>query len=52
MGTRGELQRLVSMVDSAGVRPVIDSVRPLSDARSGFADMLDGDHFGKIVFSI
>ena len=52
MGTRGELQRLVSMVDATGIRPVIDSVRPLTEARSGFAEMLDGDHFGKIVFSI
>lgn len=52
MGTRGELQRLVSMVDATGVRPVIDSVRPLADAQSGFAQMLNGDQFGKIVFTI
>ena len=52
MGTRGELQRLVSMVDATGIRPIIDSVRPLADARAGFAEMLEGDHFGKIVFSI
>ena len=52
MGTRGELQRLVSMVDATGLRPVIDSVRPLSEARSGFAEMLEGDQFGKIVFTI
>jgi len=52
MGTRGELQRLVSMVDATGVRPVIDSVRPLSEARSGFAEMLEGEQFGKIVFTI
>ena len=52
MGTRGELQRLVSMVDATGLRPVIDSVRPLSEARSGFAEMLEGEQFGKIVFSI
>lgn len=51
MGTRGELQRLVSMVDATGVRPVIDSVRPLADAQSGFAEMLNGDQFGKIVFT-
>ena len=52
MGTRGELQRLVSMVDATGVRPVIDSVRPLADAQSGFAEMLNGDQFGKIVFTL
>jgi NADPH:quinone reductase-like Zn-dependent oxidoreductase len=52
MGTRGELQRLVSMVAATGLRPVIDSVRPLSEARSGFAEMLEGEQFGKIVFTI
>ena len=52
MGTRGELQRLVSMVDATGLRPVIDSVRPLSEAHSGFAEMLEGEQFGKIVFTI
>jgi hypothetical protein len=31
---------------------VIDSVRPLSEARSGFAEMLEGEQFGKIVFTI
>lgn len=51
MGTRGELQRLVSMVDATGIRPVIDSVRPLSEARSGFSEMLEGEQFGKIVFT-
>lgn len=52
MGTRGELQRLVNLLDSSGLRPVIDSVRPLADARSGFERMLEGDGFGKIVFTI
>lgn len=52
MGTRGELQRLVSMVAATGLRPVIDSVRPLSEAQSGFAEMLKGEQFGKIVFTI
>lgn len=52
MGTRGELSRLVSMVETIGLRPVIDSVRPLADARSAFAEMLEGEQFGKIVFSI
>jgi len=52
MGTVGELQRLVSFCDASGVRPVIDSVRPLAEARSGFARMLEGDSFGKIVFTV
>jgi NADPH:quinone reductase-like Zn-dependent oxidoreductase len=52
MGTRGELERLIRFCDSSGVRPIIDSVRPLIDARSGFERMLRGDGFGKIVFGI
>lgn len=52
MGTRAELERLVSFLDATGLRPVIDSVRPLSDARSGFETMLAGEQIGKIVFAI
>jgi NADPH:quinone reductase-like Zn-dependent oxidoreductase len=52
MGTRGELERLVRFCDASGVRPVIDSVRPLADARAGFERMLLGESFGKIVFTI
>jgi NADPH:quinone reductase-like Zn-dependent oxidoreductase len=52
MGTRSELERLVNFCASSGVRPVIDSVRPLSEARAGFERMLDGESFGKIVFTI
>jgi len=52
MGTRGELQRLVSFCDASGVRPVIDSVLELSDARAGFQKILTGDVVGKIVFRV
>lgn len=52
MGTRDELQRLIRFCDVTGVRPVVDAVLPLADARDGFARMLDGDLFGKVVFSV
>jgi NADPH:quinone reductase-like Zn-dependent oxidoreductase len=52
MGTRAELERLVRFCDASGLRPVIDSVRPLSDARTGFERMLGGEGFGKIVFTV
>jgi NADPH:quinone reductase-like Zn-dependent oxidoreductase len=52
MGTRDELHALIEMVDLTGVRPVIDRVLPLSDAAAGFAAMVDGDLFGKIVFTL
>jgi NADPH:quinone reductase-like Zn-dependent oxidoreductase len=50
MGTREELVALAQMLVTTGVRPHIDRILPLTDAASGFAAMLAGDHFGKIVF--
>lgn len=52
MGTRDELARLIRFCDATGIRPVIDSVRPLSEALDGFARMADGELFGKVVFTI
>lgn len=51
MGTRDELASLVTMLDATGVRPVIDRVLPMTEARDGFAAMASGDVFGKIVFT-
>jgi NADPH:quinone reductase-like Zn-dependent oxidoreductase len=51
MGTRGELAALVNLLDVSGVRPVIDRVLPMTEARDGFAAMAGGDVFGKIVFT-
>ena len=51
MGTRAELGSLVNLLDVSGVRPVIDQVLPMTEARQGFAAMASGDVFGKIVFS-
>ncbi|WGX94910.1 zinc-binding dehydrogenase [Nocardioides sp. L-11A] len=50
MGTRGELAALVNLLHSTGVRPVIDRVLPMTEARDGFAAMAAGDVFGKVVF--
>ncbi len=50
MGTRDELSSLVRMLVATGVRPVIDRTLPLADARDGFAAMIAGDVFGKIIF--
>jgi NADPH:quinone reductase-like Zn-dependent oxidoreductase len=51
MGTRSELERLVTMLDASGARPLIDRVLPMTEAREGFAAMSKGDVFGKIVFT-
>ena len=50
MGTREELISLVRMLVATGVRPHIDRILPLADAAAGFAAMIAGDHFGKIIF--
>ncbi len=52
MGTRDELAGLVSLLDVSGARPLIDRVLPLDQARDGFAAMIDGDLFGKVVFTV
>lgn len=52
MGTRDELADLLRFSVVAGVRPVIDTVLPLAEARDGFARMIDGDVVGKIVFTV
>lgn len=51
MGSRAELAQLVTMLDATGLRPVIDRVLPMTDARAGFAAMAEGDIFGKVVFT-
>ncbi|GAB3530482.1 zinc-binding dehydrogenase [Arthrobacter monumenti] len=51
MGTRDELGRLAQFMVNTGVRPEIDAVLSLAKAEEGFARMLEGDLFGKIVFS-
>jgi NADPH:quinone reductase-like Zn-dependent oxidoreductase len=52
MGTREELERLLRLCVDKGVRPVIHSTLPLSQARDGFETMLGGDTAGKIVFTL
>jgi NADPH:quinone reductase-like Zn-dependent oxidoreductase len=51
MGTRDELEQLARLLETSGVRPQIDRVLPLSEARDGFAALAAGDVFGKIVFT-
>ncbi|MFI7226810.1 zinc-binding dehydrogenase [Nonomuraea angiospora] len=52
MGTREQLGRLAVFLEQTGVRPVVDRVLPLTEARDGFAAMAEGDIFGKIVFAV
>ncbi|MFC0626854.1 zinc-binding dehydrogenase [Kribbella deserti] len=52
MGTRQELAGLLSFLANTGIKPHIDSVMPLKDARDGFARMNEGDVFGKVIFTV
>ncbi|ONH58927.1 Zn-dependent oxidoreductase [Frankia sp. CcI49] len=52
MGTRDELIDLVAFLDRTGVRPVIDDVRPLADARASFERLVRGDVYGKLVLTV
>ncbi|HEU5483866.1 MAG TPA: zinc-binding dehydrogenase [Microlunatus sp.] len=49
MGTRAELGAVLRLVETTGIRPTIDRTLPLADAAGGFAAMVEGDLFGKIV---
>ncbi len=51
MGTRDELAGLLKLLAETGVRPLIDDVRPLADARDSFAALAGGDVFGKLVLT-
>ncbi|HZC62783.1 MAG TPA: zinc-binding dehydrogenase [Streptosporangiaceae bacterium] len=51
MGTRDELERLAVFLEQTGVRPKIDRIMPLEQAKDGFAAMIEGDLFGKVVFT-
>ncbi|OIV35498.1 Zn-dependent oxidoreductase [Mangrovactinospora gilvigrisea] len=53
MGTKGEFADLLGMCGGAGgVRPVIDRVYPLAEAREAFARVEAGGQFGKVVLTV
>ncbi len=49
MGTRAELNDLVALMMSTGLRPHVDRVLPLSDIAAGLRSMESGELAGKIV---
>jgi len=52
MGSREQLARLTTFLEQTGVRPLIDRALPLAQARDGFAALIEGNVFGKIVFTL
>lgn len=51
MGTRDELARLVRLLESTGLRPLVDDTYPMTKAPEAFARMDAGDVFGKLVLT-
>ena len=52
MGGRGELLHVLQLVEDKKIKPVLDSVFPLSQARQAQEKMLSRDFFGKIVLKV
>lgn len=51
LGTGEEFGRMLSLVDAHRLRPVIDSVRPLSEIRAAHERIESRSHFGKLVLT-
>jgi NADPH:quinone reductase-like Zn-dependent oxidoreductase len=52
MGNDAEFDAVVAQFRAGRLRPVIDGVYPLEDARAAFARMASGEQFGKIVVRV
>ena len=51
MGTRQELEHLLTFCSRTGVRPIVDRVLPMKQARQGFAALERGEVFVKVVLT-
>ncbi len=52
LGTRAELAKLLPYVEKGQLKPVVDSVFPLAQARAAHEKLESRDFFGKIVLTI
>ena len=52
MGTLGELHDVVKLVFNGKLKPVVDKVFPLQDARAAHEYMNSSQMFGKVVLSL
>ena len=46
------LRDVLRMCEVTGLRPVVDRVVPLAEAREGFRRLMDEDLFGKVVLDV
>jgi NADPH:quinone reductase-like Zn-dependent oxidoreductase len=49
MGNADEYREIVRLLGQGRLRPIVDSVYPLADARQAFERLMNGDHMGKVV---
>ncbi|HYT10170.1 MAG TPA: zinc-binding dehydrogenase [Mycobacteriales bacterium] len=52
MGTRAELESLIALLVTTGLRPTVDTTLPLERAGDGLAKMAASDTAGKIVLTL
>jgi NADPH:quinone reductase-like Zn-dependent oxidoreductase len=52
MGNAREFAEILRLLESGALRPVVDSVTPIRDARRAFERLAAGDHFGKLVVEV
>ena len=52
MGSRTNMEMLVRFLNGTAVRPVIDRVSALAEAREAYEYMDSGAHFGKVVVAV
>jgi D-arabinose 1-dehydrogenase-like Zn-dependent alcohol dehydrogenase len=51
MGTRDELEKLLTFCSVRGIRPVVDRTMPMEQAPDAFSLLNEGDVVGKIVLT-
>lgn len=51
MGSRGDFQTIIALLRDGKIRPVIDSVLPLSEGKEAYRRMEEGKQLGKIVLT-
>lgn len=52
MGSRGDLRRIVELMGSGALHPVIDRVLPLSEVAAAHQAMANREQFGRIILTI
>lgn len=52
MGSKGEVLKVVELYRQGRLKPVVDSVYPLADARNAQVRMENREHFGKMVLTV